>query len=104
VYIQNIGGMPLVISQRVREKLASKIPPVTQDEIAQCFADRTGDYLIDVRAENQTDPPTQWFIAETFFGRKLKVVFMQDGQNVIIKTAYPPNAEEVRIYNKYSAK
>ena len=92
--------MPLVIAPRIREKLANKNPPVAEDEILQCFANRSGMFLYDERAENKTDPPTRWFIAETDFGRKLKVAFIQDGNDVIIKTAYKPNREELRIFNR----
>jgi hypothetical protein len=94
--------MALVISQRVRDKLASKPTPVNEDEIIQCFANRLGEYLLDEREDNKTDPPTKWFVAETDYGRKLKVVFMhKEDVGVIIKTAYDPNSEEIRIYRKY---
>jgi hypothetical protein len=93
--------MALVISPKVRAKLAAKQPPVTQAEIEQCFANRSGSYLLDVREEHASDPPTRWFIAETYYGRKLKVAFIQRGEDVIIRTAYDPNSEEMRIYSKY---
>lgn len=46
-------------------------------------------------------PPTRWFISETDYGRKLKIVFMNTDQGVVIRTAYDPNPEEMRIYKKY---
>ena len=93
--------MGLVISARVREKLQHKIPPVTQEEIQQSFANRNGSYLKDEREQHRTNPPTQWFVAETDYGRKLKVVFILDGEDVIIKSAYDANATEQRIYLKF---
>lgn len=93
--------MNLTISSGVRAKLSAKIPPVSESEILQCFANRQGKFLLDTRADNQTDPPTQWFLSETDFGRKLKVVFMLKDNSVVIKSAYDPNAEEARIYSKY---
>jgi hypothetical protein len=93
-------SMSLLISQAVRAKLAGKTPPVTESEIIECFANRTGSYLIDTRADNMTNPLTRWFIAETNFGRKIKVVFMPTTDGIVIKTAYPPNETELRIYNK----
>jgi hypothetical protein len=93
--------MPLVISPKVRAKLVAKVPPVTQSEIEQCFTNRTGIYLIDTREEHESDPPTRWFIAETYFGRKLKVVFVPRLPNIVIRTAYDPNPTEIQIYNKY---
>lgn len=96
--------MGLVISTRVRDKLARKNPPVTRAEIVQCFANRSGTYLFDPREQHKSTPPTQWFIAETDFGRKLKVVFIPKGNNICIRTAYQANDEEIRIYNKYSSR
>jgi hypothetical protein len=95
--------MALIISTKIRSKLATKEPPVTKEEIEQCFVNRTGGYLVDEREEHASDPPTRWFIAETHYGRKLKVVFIPKDEDVIIRTAYEPNPEEIRIYLKYAA-
>lgn len=94
--------MKLLLSPKIRNKLSDKSPPVSEDDIVQCFANRHGAFLLDTRANNLTNPPTHWFIAETDYGRPLKVCFvpMPDGE-FHIKTAYAPNHEEVRIYNKY---
>jgi hypothetical protein len=94
-------GKTLIISSKVREKLAGKQPPVTQDEIVQCFANRAGKLLFDEREQHQSDPPTRWFISETDYGRKLKIAFINTDQGVVIRTAYDPNSEEIRIYKKY---
>lgn len=91
----------LIVSPKVLEKLANKQPPVSQEEIEQCFATRDGKYLVDTREEHVSDPPTHWFIGETYYGRKLKVVFIERDGKVIIRTTYPPNEDEVRIYQKY---
>jgi len=96
--------MPLKISHSVRVKLGKKNPPVTTDEIEQCFANRSGTYLEDAREQHKSDPPTQWFIAKTYYGRKLKVAFIQKDADTIIRTAYEPNKEELRIYSKFSSK
>lgn len=93
--------MGLVLSPRVREKLAMKKPPVAQEEIIQCFANRTGKYLLDLREEHHTDPPTQWFISETDYGRKLKIAFIQKNNDIIIKTAYDPNPIEMRMFANF---
>jgi len=71
--------MALEIAPRIRKKLAEKNPPVT---------------------EHETEPPTRWFVAETDYGRKLKVVFIQAGKRVIIKSAYQPSQSVIRLYNK----
>lgn len=93
--------MALIISPKVRTKLANKKPPVTKEEIAQCFVNRTGKYLLDIREEHASDPPTRWFIAETHFGRKLKIAFILKGADITIRTAFDPNADELFIYHKY---
>lgn len=97
--------MKLVLSQKIRSKLSGKVPPVSEDEIVQCFANRLGKLLIDTRADNLTNPPTHWFIAETDYGRQLKVCFvpMPTGE-IHIKTAYDPNPTEVGIYKKYGVR
>ncbi|CAB3753790.1 ADP-ribosyl-(dinitrogen reductase) hydrolase [Paraburkholderia humisilvae] len=91
----------LQISPSVQQKLAGKKPPVKQDEILQCFANREGKFLLDTREDHKSDPPTRWFIAETNFGRKLKIAFIPRGAVVTIRTAYDPNDDELRIYNKH---
>lgn len=90
--------MDLIISPGVKAKLLDKTPPVTESEIVESFANRTGNDLIDTREEHITDPPTRWFIAETDFGRSLKIVYLLTAEGVVIKTAYGPNIEELRIY------
>lgn len=94
--------MALIISRRINEKLASKSPPVTEEEIIQCFASRSKTYLEDIREEHKTNPPTKWFIGETDRGRKLKIAFVPDGGDIYIKTAYDPNEIEMHIYRTYS--
>lgn len=95
----------IVISEAVAEKLATK-HKVSKKEILQCFANRQGGFLEDSREEHRTNPPTQWFVAETNGGRLLKVIFVvEDGKNdpeVHIKSAYEPSAEVVRIYEKFA--
>lgn len=94
--------MAIKMSSGVGEKLAKK-HAVKMDEIVQCFVNKEGQakYLRDPRAQHQTNPPTEWFISETDFGRKLKVVFMRQGTDIEIKSAFEPNAQELRIYRKY---
>lgn len=94
--------MPIVLSQQIRDKLSKKTPPVGERDILECFANRTGTFLTDTREKNATTPATRWFVSETNYGTVLKVCFipMPNG-DIVIKTAYVPNSEEVRIYNKF---
>jgi hypothetical protein len=89
--------MRLVISQPVAKKLAAK-HRVNRRELEQCFENRIGGLLTDTREEHRTDPPTVWFLAETDAGRKLKVVYVQRGELVFVKTAYDANEDEKEIY------
>lgn len=92
--------MAVVISPAIREKLASK-HSVSPSEVNQCFSNRNGRFLEDERENHKSDPPTYWFIAETDYGRKLKVAFVHRNGDNYIRTAYSPSQEELRIYNKY---
>lgn len=95
--------MGIIISKKISEKLSLK-HRVTEAEVEQCFANMEGKFLLDPREEHQSDPPTKWFIAHTNGGRALKVVFILEDGDIYLRTAFPPNEEEVRIYNKYGAK
>ena len=95
--------MGIIVSPKVRAKLAGKLHPVSPKEIEECFSTRDRGFLEDKRDNNRTTPPTKWFISDTFMGRFLKAAFIQmDDGSIVIKTAYEPNSEEKRIYQKYS--
>lgn len=74
---------------------------VIRREVEQCFENRCGKSLYDTREKNRTDPPTEWFIAETNAGRRLKIVYVPKDGKIFLKTAYDANPEEIRIYEKY---
>lgn len=94
--------MAFKISHSVRVKLNTK-HDVAEDSIEECFANRQRGFLEDVRVRHKTTPPTLWFISVTDRGKKLKIVFIKelDG-DITIKSAFSPNCEEERIYNKYA--
>ncbi|MBK5915127.1 hypothetical protein [Rhodocyclus purpureus] len=94
--------MPLLISDRIREKLAGKNPPVSEQELVQCFANQTREPLIDLRSEHLTDPPTRWFVGETDYGRKIKIMYVNRQEGTHIKSAYDADQNIIRIYNKYA--
>lgn len=95
--------MAILISPKILAKLANKPHPVSRNDIEECFATRDRSFLEDTRENNQTTPPTWWFISDTYMGRLLKVVFVQlDDGSVAIKTAYEPNPNEKSVYSKYS--
>ena len=94
--------MKIIISPNIRSKLAKKEPPVSLEEIEQCFVERDRSFLEDTREEHRTLPPTLWFISNTYMGRLLKVVFIELENGMVIKTAYDPNHDERHIYQKFS--
>lgn len=92
--------MAVLISQKVLDKLASK-HQVSAAEVQQCFENRTGDLLQDDREEHRTDPPTMWFVAPTNKLRLLKVCFIQLADGSHVRTCYPANDVELRIYRTH---
>lgn len=90
--------MPLFISERVREKLAHKSPQVTEKEILECFANQTHHPMIDTREEHRTNPFTRWFVSETDYGRKLKIMYVPRNDGIHIKSAYDATDEIISMY------
>tara|TARA_R110000868_G_scaffold387274_2_gene655830 strand:- start:891 stop:1175 length:285 start_codon:yes stop_codon:yes gene_type:complete len=93
--------LQLNFSPRILAKLEEK-HSIKQKEVFECFFNREHNFLLDTRENNKTNPATQWFISETDKGKKLKICFIPIDGELIIKTAYPPSAEEIRIYGKYA--
>lgn len=89
--------MSLYISGDTLTKLQEK-HGVTRKEVADCISNLEGPYVTDDRAQHQSNPPTYWFIAMTNNGRKLKIVFILDGDCIRLKTAYEPNEQELMVY------
>jgi hypothetical protein len=94
--------LALVISPAIREKLSIK-HSVQDRELHECFMNHHGKYLVDLQEQHATDPPTVWFIGETYRGRKLKIVFVHKDGNIYIKSAYDANAASMRIYNELNS-
>ena len=89
-----------IVAHSIRRKLKFK-HNVEISEVDECFCNREKGFLEDVREEHATNPPTLWFIAETNYGRKLKVIFIPSDP-LAVKTAYEPNEKEIMIYEKYA--
>jgi len=89
-----------LISDATARKLKEK-HRVEEHEVVECFQNRTRHTLIDDREEHKTHPSTQWFIAETDAGRRLKVVFIQISRTeYVIRTAYSPDEIEEKMYER----
>jgi len=94
--------MKIFLSASIREKLAGKRPPVTEGEIIQCFGNQTHEPLTDTREEHLTDPLTRWFVAETDYGRDLKIMYIPKPDGIHIKSAYDATPNIIRIYMKHA--
>lgn len=71
------------------------------DEVEQAFCNIEYGFLEDTREDHKTDPPTYWFVAETFKARILKVIFIRERDGKIwIKSAYDATPEIQNIYKK----
>lgn len=90
----------LIITAKILDKLKVK-HGVVRLEVEQCFSNRTGKLLTDNRELRKTNPPTLWFIAKTNRGRLLKIVYIQKGMEVHLKSSFDPNAIELGIYAQH---
>lgn len=89
----------IIISPKITDKLRDK-HRVTPEEVRQCFGNVTGKFLEDDRENNRTIPPTKWFLSYTDSDRLLKVVFIEKEGKIFLKTAYPPNIDEIHLYKR----
>ena len=91
--------MAVVISPNMIAKLTGK-HGVKPEEVEQCFANRNGKYLEDLRPQHKTESgaPTYWFIGETHMGRRLKVTFCQEHGNLYLRSAYDANEATIKFY------
>jgi hypothetical protein len=93
--------MTIVISTRIRDKLALK-HNVTVEDVEQCFANKNGEYIEDTRPQHQRKDglKTYWFIAENHYGRKLKVAFVEEHGNLFVCTALDASPAAISNYLK----
>lgn len=90
----------LKVSEAVKTKLHEK-HQVTLREVEHCFENIEGRLLYDDRVWTKTHPPTLGFIAPTNPNRLLKILYIQIGNQVVLKTADEPNAQELAIYERF---
>lgn len=93
--------MAIIISDLILEKLSKK-HKVTKVEIEQCFNNREGGLLVDNRDDHKTNPQTLWFVAPTNKNRLLKIMYVSDGSDIFLKSAYDATSDIIRIYEKYA--
>lgn len=93
--------MGLKVSSKVKDKLWEK-HNLTITEVKEGFANRTAGFLDDTRADHKTDPPTRWFVSETDRGKRIKIIFIYKNDNIIIKSAYPPELDAEKMYSRFA--
>jgi len=91
--------MPIVFdSKHIEDKLARR--DITIDDVAECFMNKEGKPLEDMRPQHKTVPPTFWFISTTDKGRLLKVVFIPKGNTAHIKSAFEVELRDLQKFQK----
>lgn len=97
--------MGIIISKEVEQKIGAEDHGcITVKEVHECFANHCGAYAYEQRPHHKTDKgeATPWFVADTNQGRTLKVMFVRDGSDVHLKSAYPATENVKRIYDKFA--
>ena len=89
----------LIISLEIEAKLPNK-HQLRREDVERAFMNRDGNCLQGTRAQHLTDPITEWFIAENNRGVRIKVAFVPIDGKLNLRTAYPANEAEIRIYEK----
>lgn len=91
----------IIVYPLILDKLRDK-HGVSADEVEQAFLNRVGSLAKEVRPHNQGDEDRFWFISTTDKSRELKVVFFidVDENSPVVITAYEPNDDEVKLYEK----
>jgi hypothetical protein len=95
----------LIISPKILAKIGGEDHgSVTEREVRECFMAWDGWYCEDPRDEHKTPSglATRWFVGESHVGRKLKIVYVEDEENVYLKSAYVATSDVQRIFAKYA--
>ena len=93
----------LIISPKIRTKIGSADHgSITEREVKECFLAWDGRYCEDPREEHQTKSglPTQWFVGESHVGRRVKIMYVKDEENVYLKSAYLATGEVQSLFAK----
>jgi hypothetical protein len=77
---------------------------VTEKEVRECFSNHCGRYCYEQHPEHvdRKGNPTPWFVAETNQRRLLKIMFVRDGNDVELRSAYPATQRVTDIFHKFA--
>ena len=95
----------LIISPKIKAKIgAVDHGSVTEREVKECFMAWDGRYCEDSREEHQAQSghPTKWFVCESHIGRCIKIVYVEDDENVYLKSAYLATGEVQSLFAKHA--
>lgn len=76
--------MPLVISDELESAL--NLASISRREIEQCFENREGEGIPDDVDHLPSNPPVKVFVASTNKGRRLKIRFTLEGDDVRLRS------------------
>jgi hypothetical protein len=78
---------------------------ITEQEVRECFENHDGRLCWDGRQQHLdgSGRPSPWFVAETNQMRRLKIMFVRDGNDIFLKSAYPATEKVKDIYERKSA-
>ncbi len=76
---------------------------VTEKEVHECFENHDGRLCWDNRPQHLdgNGRPCPWFVAETNSRRLLKIMFVRDGEDLYLKSAYPATGRVHEIYERF---
>ena len=95
--------MELIVSEKIKDKLKNK-HNVTIDEVFQCISNIEGQLIEDIAEEHRTTPSSFWFIAQTDYGRQLKVVLVPKDGKIFLKTAFDAKISHIQLYEDLNKK
>ena len=90
----------LIVSEKIALKLKTT-HNVSIAEVYECLANLEGNPLEDTSEGNETDPLSIWFIAETDYGRVLKIVIYPHlNGDYYLKTAFEAKQRHIELFNE----
>jgi hypothetical protein len=95
----------IIIPSGIADKIGSpNHGSVTEQEVRECFENHDGRLCWDSRTQHldRSGRPSPWFVAETNHRRLLKIMFVRDGADIHLKSAYPATEAVHGIYERKS--
>jgi hypothetical protein len=96
--------MAIIIPPGIAQKIAKPDHGgITEAEVHECFDNHDGRLCWDSRPEHLDGQgrPSPWFVAETNHRRLLKIMFVREGENIFLKSAYPATQKVHDIFERY---